>query len=441
MALNIRIKAFHFCIAALGLVVFIALTSKDSLLPKTTTPAAFKELKEKGFGDPFRFDTSGSDFETSIDVNSSVQNIKDNSYSQRISLISRRENVNILSSLEDKNKSLSCSSTTFVKCDKPTRNAIPTNTSYGIAMLRRPGWMSIPAIFDLTSCQYTNCYFQDTNINESTSVVIIYIINLVDSFKPIKRWPHQLYAALTWEAPPYTNAHLLKDENTYWNSVFNLTATYRVDADIFVPYGDIQFKQIPVEKRPNYFEIARNKTKSVAWFVSNCNTPSRRDKYVEQMKKIIDVDIFGKCGKPCPTGDFLCSPDIPVQYRFYLSFENSFCKDYITEKFFKLYTQNTLIVPVVRGGFDYNKYLPNNTFINTAGFRSARDLALYLKQLSDDPVAYSKYLENKHMYDFQKGYNLGCQTCTFLNTKKHEGRIDDLKKWMTDDICHPPTDL
>ncbi|KAI8779772.1 alpha-(1,3)-fucosyltransferase C [Biomphalaria glabrata] len=159
------------------------------------------------------------------------------------------------------------------------------------------------------------------------------------------------------------------------------------------------------------------------------------------MKKIIDVDIFGKCGKPCPTGDFLCSPDIPVQYRFYLSFENSFCKDYITEKFFKLYTQNTLIVPVVRGGFDYNKYLPTNTFINTADFRSARDLALYLKQLSDDPVAYSKYLENKHMYDFQKGYNLGCQTCTFLNTKKLERRIDDLKKWMTDDICHPPTDL
>ncbi|XP_013088667.2 alpha-(1,3)-fucosyltransferase C-like [Biomphalaria glabrata] len=441
MALNIRIKAFHFCIAALGLVVFIALTSKDSLLLKIKTPAAFKQLKEKLFRDPFRFDTSGSDFETSIDVNSSVQNIKDNSYSQRISLISRRENVNIPSSLKDKNKSLSCSSTTFVKCDKPTRNIIPTNTSYGIAMLRRPGWMSIPAIFDLTSCQYTNCYFQDTNINESTSVVIIYIINFDDSFKPIKRWPHQLYAALTWEAPPYTNAHLLKDGNTYWNSVFNLTATYRVDADIYVPYGDIQFQPIPVEKRPNYFEIARNKTKSVAWFVSNCNTPSRRDRYVEQMKKIIDVDIFGKCGKPCPTGDFLCSPDIPVQYRFYLSFENSFCKDYITEKFFKLYTQNTLIVPVVRGGFDYNKYLPTNTFINTADFRSARDLALYLKQLSDDPVAYSKYLENKHMYDFKKGYNLGCQTCTFLNTKKLERRIHDLKKWMTDDICHPPTDL
>ncbi|KAK6964093.1 alpha-(1 3)-fucosyltransferase C, partial [Biomphalaria glabrata] len=157
--------------------------------------------------------------------------------------------------------------------------------------------------------------------------------------------------------------------------------------------------------------------------------------------KIIDVDIFGRCGKSCPTGDLLCSPDIPVQYRFYLSFENSLCKDYITEKLFKLYTQNTFIVPVVRGGSDYNKYFPNNTFINTADFRSARDLALYLKQLSDDPVAYSKYLENKNMYDLKKGFDLGCKTCTFLNTMKHEGRIDDLKKWMTDDICHPPTDL
>ncbi|KAK6964100.1 alpha-(1 3)-fucosyltransferase C, partial [Biomphalaria glabrata] len=43
---------------------------------------------------------------------------------------------------------------------------------------------------------------------------------------------------------------------SYWNSVFNLTATYRVDANIFVPYGEIQFKPIPVEKSPNYYRTS-----------------------------------------------------------------------------------------------------------------------------------------------------------------------------------------
>jgi hypothetical protein len=41
------------------------------------------------------------------------------------------------------------------------------------------------------------------------------------------------------------------------------------------------------------------KTKDVVWIVSNCNTPSKREKYVKEMQKIINVDIFGRCGKPC----------------------------------------------------------------------------------------------------------------------------------------------
>jgi hypothetical protein len=41
------------------------------------------------------------------------------------------------------------------------------------------------------------------------------------------------------------------------------------------------------------------KTKDAVWVVSNCNTPSKREKYVKEMQNIINVDIFGRCGKPC----------------------------------------------------------------------------------------------------------------------------------------------
>jgi hypothetical protein len=41
------------------------------------------------------------------------------------------------------------------------------------------------------------------------------------------------------------------------------------------------------------------------------------------------------------------------RYYFYLAFENSLCKDYITEKFFDAMSRD--VVPVVRGGGDYAK--------------------------------------------------------------------------------------
>lgn len=42
--------------------------------------------------------------------------------------------------------------------------------------------------------------------------------------------------------------------------------------------------------------LVRRKKKSVAWFVSNCFTSSERERYVAELKKYIEVDIFGTCG-------------------------------------------------------------------------------------------------------------------------------------------------
>jgi len=37
--------------------------------------------------------------------------------------------------------------------------------------------------------------------------------------------------------------------------------------------------------------------KLAAWFVSHCHTSSQREKYVTELQKYIDVDIFGYCGE------------------------------------------------------------------------------------------------------------------------------------------------
>ena len=42
--------------------------------------------------------------------------------------------------------------------------------------------------------------------------------------------------------------------------------------------------------------IIANKTKTVAWIVSNCDSKSGREAYVTELEKYINVDIYGKCG-------------------------------------------------------------------------------------------------------------------------------------------------
>jgi len=56
-------------------------------------------------------------------------------------------------------------------------------------------------------------------------------------------------------------------------------------------------------------------------------------------------------------------------YKFYLSFENSLCRDYVTEKFYNPLLYST--VPVVYGGADYESIkAPHHSFIDIRNFAS-----------------------------------------------------------------------
>ena len=86
-------------------------------------------------------------------------------------------------------------------------------------------------------------------------------------------------------------------------------------------------------------DFHKNKTEFAAAVISNCGARSRRLEYIKQMQNYVNIDVFGKCGKQCPTvskydikikGD--CKKIIGTDYKFYFAFENSICTDYITEK-------------------------------------------------------------------------------------------------------------
>ncbi|KHN78718.1 Alpha-(1,3)-fucosyltransferase C [Toxocara canis] len=81
----------------------------------------------------------------------------------------------------------------------------------------------------------------------------------------------------------------------------NMTMTYRRNSPISSPYG-YTVKLAPVSQRndgkqPINEKRIRKKSKAIAWFVSNCFAASGREEVISELKKYIDVDIYGRCGK------------------------------------------------------------------------------------------------------------------------------------------------
>ena len=54
--------------------------------------------------------------------------------------------------------------------------------------------------------------------------------------------------------------------------------------------------------------------------------------------------------------------------QFYLAFENSLCRDYITEKFWKVLSYN--VVPVVLNGVNMTRVAPPHSYIDIKDFDS-----------------------------------------------------------------------
>uniref|UniRef100_A0A6A7FRF1 Fucosyltransferase n=1 Tax=Hirondellea gigas TaxID=1518452 RepID=A0A6A7FRF1_9CRUS len=119
-------------------------------------------------------------------------------------------------------------------------------------------------------------------------------------------------------------------------NVFNWTATYRHDSDLVAPYERWVYHDPFIKQMDQGVNYAINKTKQVAWFVSNCGARNNRLQYAKELSRYIGVDIYGACGtKRCPRSNSArCFDMLNRDYKFYLAFENSNCRDYITEKFF-----------------------------------------------------------------------------------------------------------
>ena len=185
----------------------------------------------------------------------------------------------------------------------------------------------------------------------------------------------------------------------------------------------------------------------MVFMVSNCRTRSMRHHYVRELRKYIDVDVYGKCGA-FKCGDnrgrqFECYNQLQKKYKFYLSFENSECKDYVTEKLANVLPLD--LVPVVLGGTNYSRDSPPHSVINVYNFRSPRQLAAYIRELDNNMEKYLEYFKWKLEYKVLNGSIATpmsfCKLCEILHDQNFPRTkvVGDMAAfWPTaDKLCHP----
>nr|XP_053630708.1 alpha-(1,3)-fucosyltransferase C-like [Cherax quadricarinatus] len=299
------------------------------------------------------------------------------------------------------------------------------------------------APFQMAECEVDTCMVTGNRSFvpvEAFDAIIFHFRAMEPLQLPKIRSPHQRW--VFWEVE---SASYVYQNPSLYNGLFNWTMTYRRDSDIPYPYGRANaLSSSPLTPSPSPLpssttekpkkNYAAGKTKMAAWFVSNCFTHSRREKLVNFMKKFIPVDVYGKCGPLKCSRDTtsLCYELLEKDYKFYFSFENSLCKDYVTEKLFSVLRYN--VVPVVLGLGDYAHIVPPHSYINVLDFSNLQSLANYLKYLNNNDTAYNEYFKWKDHYSVDDGWSSTAQNFCELCKKLHNDTVpktyQDIRKWF-----------
>ena len=274
-------------------------------------------------------------------------------------------------------------------------------------------------VFARESCLVTNCLLTGDKTKLDSSDLVIFR----ERVPQMRKKAGQLWMIYNLESP--LNSHMS-------GSQCDWTATYRRDSTIVAPYGAWRRHEAGLgEAGRTSLNIAEKKSGLVVMMVSNCNSNNNRLEYAHQLATHIQVDIYGRCGtKQCQKNSQECRDMLSRDYKFYLSFENSNCADYITEKFWQNALHND-ILPIVMGPSiqDYEAVAPPKSFIHVDSFESPAHLAQYLHILDQDDDLYNEYFAWKQMGDFIET-KFFCRVCSMLHYSRHFlQEVRDVNTW------------
>lgn len=262
---------------------------------------------------------------------------------------------------------------------------------------------------------------------------------------PYKRVLSQPWIFYSLEPPTITTRNGF--HGNMYADFFNWTMTYRTDSDIYIPYKyyvqqamlkDWKQTEKNATEEQNMKvltdnEIVFNSTKLVVAMISNCKRKQRL-KIVQELQKYVPVEVFGRCTQRplCKneTTKSLCLTAELSHYKFYLSFENSQCLDYITEKYWTIPFKYGL-VPIVWGTTitNYAKIAIPGSYIHNDEFASTRELAQYLLLLDSNETLYNKYFNWKERYTI-KSTDGWCKLCQRLHETNYKQKVyHDFHSW------------
>ncbi len=272
-----------------------------------------------------------------------------------------------------------------------------------------------------------SCCFLTDNISAfSTADVVVFHhheLNRGLSSLPLHlvRPASQHWVWLSME-PPVNNANL-----TRLNGLFNWTMSYRRDADISIPYGKTMLGGDELG-----FQFAPNHSCLVSWVVSRYRPHQARARVYQSLKKYIPIEVYGKWNKK-PLSNKKLLPTI-ANCLFYLSFENSEVKDYISEKLWRNAFQAGAI-PVVLGPSraTYEALAPPRSFIHVADFKTTADMAAYLKRVAADRQVYEEYFQwhrTHRIKTYTDWRERLCQICVKYPSLPANRVYQDLESWV-----------
>ncbi|XP_045448825.1 alpha-(1,3)-fucosyltransferase C-like [Melitaea cinxia] len=255
---------------------------------------------------------------------------------------------------------------------------------------------------------------------------------------PKRRSLHQKFVFASIEsADNYPVCYKELDNFFNWTWTYKLTSDARWgyivvrDANNKVIGPNVEMHWMKIEEMApvseEFKEKLKTKTKAAAWFVSNCSARSGRrnvvTKLTESLKKYgLSIDVYGNCGTlKCPSNEQdKCTKLIETDYYFYLSFENSFAEDYVTEKLLHPLRNNA--VPIVYGDANYTRFMPDGIYLNARQLGPEK-LAAKMNELILNPDLYADYFRWKNHYSYHSRdesieTNDYCRFCSMLNDEE-----------------------
>ncbi len=261
-----------------------------------------------------------------------------------------------------------------------------------LILFYNPFFTEFPDTSDL-ECQ-DRCEFTHERARFAEADAVVIHLPACPRIWEARKYPGQLWVAWSLESdvmvPALGNPRFMRH--------FDLTMTYRRDADVWWPYlPPTAFPPSPADRllapKPSKPEGA-----PAVLFQSSPHDRGARNGYIFELMKKLRVDSYGRFltnrQLPGPDRGWRTKLEVISRYKFCLAFENSRTVDYVTEKFFHPLMAGT--VPVYRGAPNVADFAPGEkSFIAADDFAGPGELAEYLNYLDGDATAYHEFFRWK----------------------------------------------